>query len=189
MPPWARVLIAVAAIFLFMSTAGVVLPLTMTLLIVYGGYRLVRFVYRVCFRPIPMIPRAAAPAAPAKASRPMASSEAAVPALVIKPPAVRATDLVGSLLAASAVTAATCIVLLLVEAYRGMALQIEQCAWLYLVSLAGTWLVLIAAKFWEGSRGEPMLRRFILMILGFGLGLAAFGVAEVFMVRLPGDQA
>jgi hypothetical protein len=111
----------------------------------------------------------------------MASSEAAVPALVIKPPVVRAADLVGSLLAASAVTAAMCIVMLLIEAYRGMALQIEQCAWLYLVSLAGTWLV------WEGSRGEPMLRRFILMILGFGLGLVAFGVAEVFLVQLPID--
>ena len=45
--------------------------------------------------------------------------------------------------------------------------------------------MLTAAKFWEGSRGERMLRHFILMIVGFGLGLVAFGVAEVFLVRLP----
>ena len=78
--------------------------------------------------------------------------------------------------------------MLLIEAYRGMPLQIEQCAWLYLVSLAGAWLVLAAAKFWEGSPGERMLRHFILMTIGFGLGLAAFGVAEVFLVRLPIDR-
>ena len=130
----------------------------------------------------------AVPVPAAKAPRPVASSESALPAFVIKPLAVRAADLIGSLLVAAAVTAAMCVVMLLIEAYRGMPLQIEQCAWLYLVSLAGAWLVLIAAKFWEGSRGERMLRHFILMIVGFGLGLAAFGLAEVFMVRLPSNH-
>ena len=33
-----------------------------------------------------------------------------------------------------------------------------------------------------------MLRRFILMIVGFGLGLVAFGAAEVFLVQLPIDR-
>ena len=115
----------------------------------------------------------------------MASGEPAVPAFVIKPLAVRATDLIGSLLVAAAVTAAMCVVMLLIEAYRGMPLQIEQCAWLYLVSLAGAWLVLIAAKFWEGSRGERMLRHFILMIVGFGLGLAGLWRGR----GLPGPAA
>ena len=185
LPPWARVVIAIAGVFLFMSMVGVLLPLGMTLLIVYGGYRLVRFVYRVYFRPTPMAPRAAVPPA-AQAARP-AYSEPAVPAVVIKPPMVHATELVGSLLAASAVAAAMCIVMLLIEAYRGMSLHVEQCAWLYLVSLAGAWFVLTVSKFWEGSQGETMLRRFILMIFGFGLGLTAFGVAEVFLVQLPAD--
>ena len=124
----------------------------------------------------------------AQVPRPAAPSEAAAAALVIKPLAVRATDLIGSLLVAAAVTAAMCVAMLLIEAYRGVPLQIEQCAWLYLVSLAGAWLVLTAAKFWEGSRGERMLRHFILMVFGFGLGLAAFGVAEAFLVRLPSDH-
>jgi hypothetical protein len=97
------------------------------------------------------------------------------------------TDLIGSLLVAAAVTAALCVVMLLIEAYRGIPLQIEQCVWLYLVSLAGAWFVLTVAKFWEGSRGERMLRHFILMTVGFGLGLVAFGAADVFLVRLPVD--
>ena len=91
-------------------------------------------------------------------ARPAPFRESALPAFVVKPPIVQATELIGSMLVATAVTAATCVVLALVEAYRGMPLEIEQCAWLFLVSLAGTWLVLIAAKFWEGSQGEPMLR-------------------------------
>ena len=157
----------------------------MFLLIAYGGYRLVRFVYRLCFRPAPDGLRRSRGGG--QVPRPVAPSEPAVPAFVVKPLAVRATDLIGSLLVAAAVTAAMCVVMLLIEAYRGMPLQIEQCAWLYLVSLAGAWLVLIVAKFWEGLRGERMLRHFILMIVGFGLGLAAFGVAEVFLVRLPID--
>jgi hypothetical protein len=98
------------------------------------------------------------------------------------------TDLIGSLLVAAVVTAAMCVVMLLIESYRGISPQIEQCAWLYLVSLAGAWFVLIAAKMWERSPGERMLRHFVLMTVGFGLGLLAFGVADVFLVRLPVDH-
>ena len=129
----------------------------------------------------------AAPVAVTQVSRPAASRLPAAPAFVITPRVVRATDLIGSLLAAAAVTAAMCVVMVLIAACRGAPLQIEQCEWLYLVSLAGAWSVLIAAKFWEGSRGERMLRHFLLMIVGFGLGLAAYGAAEVFLVRLPSD--
>ncbi len=183
LPPWAKLLIVAACILLFLPRPGL-LPLTCPADRL-RGYRLVRFVYRLCFRPWP---GDASRGGSAGRFAAVASSEAAAPAFVVKPLAVRATDLIGSLLVAAAVTAAMCVVMLLIAAYRGMPLQIEQCAWLYLVSLAGAWLVLIAAKFWEGSRGERMLRHFILMIVGFGLGLAAFGVAEVFLVRLPSDH-
>jgi hypothetical protein len=186
LPPWSKPLIVAACVLLFLVTSEFMLPLTMIVLIIYGGYRMIRFAYRLCLRPALVAPPAAAmPVAVAKVSRPAASSEAVVPAQVIKPLVVRATDLIGSLLAAAAVTAAMCVVMLLIESYRGAPLQIEQCAWLYLVSLAGAWFVLIAAKFWEGSRGERMLRHFILMVIGFGLGLVAFGVADVFRVQLP----
>jgi hypothetical protein len=171
---------------LFAVTATFVVPSAMVLLMAYGVYRLARFVYRLCFCPAAAVPRpAATPVAAAPVSRPTAASGPALPVFVIRPLTVRAADLIGSLLVAAAVTAATCVVALLIAAYRGMRLQIEDCAWLYLVSLAGAWLVLTAAKSWEGSRGERMLRHFVLMIAGLGLGLVAFGMAEVFLVRLP----
>jgi len=185
----AKRLIVAGCILLFLVTAEVWLPMAMLLLVAYGGYRLVRFVYRLCFYPTPLAPPSAAvPVAVAKVSRRSASSEAAMPAFVIKPLVVRVTDLIGSLLVAAAVTSAMCVVTLLILGYRGMPLQIEQSAWLFLVSLAGAWSVLAAAKFWEGSRGERMLRHFILMTVGLGLGLVAFGVAEVLLVRLPIDH-
>ena len=46
------------------------------------------------------------------------------------------------------------------------------------------WAVLITAKFWEGTPGEQVLRRFILMVVGLGLGLLAFVAAEAYWVRL-----
>ena len=195
-PPWSKVLkVLIIVVFILLATrmarAGRPMMTGMAtmgimLLGAYAGYRIVS---RLCSRLSPTAPLpAAAPPPVAQVSRPMASSEASLPPWVIKPLAVRATDLAGSLLAAAAVTAAMCVVALLVETYRGMPLQIEQCAWLYLVSLAGAWLVLTTAKFWEGSRGERMLRHFILMIVGLGLGLAAYGVADAFLVRLPGDH-
>jgi hypothetical protein len=180
--PGAKRLIVAGCILFLVLTPGIWLPGGAFLLILYGGYRLVRFFYRLCFRAAPV----ALPVA--RRFRPPAASEIVRPALVIKPLALRASELIGSLLVAAAVTAAMCVVMLLVEAHRGMTLQIEQCAWLYLVSLAGAWLVLAAAKVWEGSRGERMLRHFMLMIAGLGLGLTAFGVAEALLVRLPGDD-
>jgi len=43
---------------------------------------------------------------------------------------------------------------------------------------------LVPSKFWEGFRGEPMLRRFLLMVLGMGLGAIAFGLSEALLVDL-----
>ncbi len=115
-------------------------------------------------------------------------SERPVPAMLVKPPRQRLTELVGSLLAGSLVATAACAVMMLIEGYRADAAGVprpEQFAWLLLVSIAGTWAVLVPSKYWEGFRGEPMLRRFLLMVLGMGLGAIAFGLSEALLVGLP----
>ena len=185
--PGAKRLIVVFAILALLVTPQAWLPAGVFLLIVYGGYRLVRFIYRLCFCTTPVARPAVAVPTAARAPRPLAST-AAAPAFIVKPLAVRMTELIGSLLAAAAVTAAMCVAMYVLETYHGMPMHIEQCAWLYLVSLAGAWIVIVVSKFWEGSRGERLLRHFILMTIGFGMGLAAFGAAEVFCVRLPADH-
>jgi hypothetical protein len=63
--------------------------------------------------------------------------------------------------------------------------QPEQCAWLLLTTIAGAWTVLIPSKLWEGSYGDAALRRFVMMMLGLGLGVLAHRIAMLFMVALP----
>ena len=121
-----------------------------------------------------------------KAAEPLRKS--AVPTLVVKPPRQRLTELVGSLLVGALVALAMCVVMILIGSRNLFPPNPEQYAWLSLVSIAATWAVLVPSKFWEGSAGEPMLRRFILMIVGIGLGLVAYFVAETLMVRLPPDH-
>jgi hypothetical protein len=103
---------------------------------------------------------------------------------------VRFRELVGSLLVSAAVTAAVCVVSVLIAAQSSkIDVQPGRCAWLFLVSLSGSWIVLIAGKFWEGKEGEALLRRFLLMTLGLGLGLAACATADAFHASLPADEA
>jgi len=78
-----------------------------------------------------------------------------------------------------------CVVAVLLAAYNGRALAPEQVAWLVVMSVAGTWTVMVPAKFWEGTQGETALRRFTMMVLGLGLGLAAYAAAAFLMVSLP----
>ena len=89
------------------------------------------------------------------------------------------------MLGGALVVLAMSVVMVLVNAYyRGATPRPEQCAWLALVGIAGAWSVLITSKFWEGTLGEAVLRRFILMVVGLGLGLLAFATAESLWVRL-----
>jgi serine/threonine protein kinase len=54
--------------------------------------------------------------------------------------------------------------------------------WLTFVGTLGAWTVLIPAKCWEGKNGEPILRRFTMMLLGLGLGVVAYGLKQWFFV-------
>ncbi len=106
-------------------------------------------------------------------------------ALVLKSPRERCIELLGSLLLGALVAAAMCVVMVLLNSYHNVTPRPEQCAWLALMSVAGTWAVLVPAKLWEGTEGEVTLRRFVLMVLGLGLGALAFGVASTLLVDLP----
>jgi hypothetical protein len=84
--------------------------------------------------------------------------------------------------------AAMCVVMLVIGSYGSDAVSVpkpEQFAWLLLASLTGTWAVLAASKLWEGLRGDAMLRRFVLMVVGLGIGATMFAAAEFLMVKLP----
>jgi len=195
------VLGVVAAIF----TYFIWIPLGVVSLIVYASYRIVRAVF------LAGQPRAASPpptevepvspelmAEPTAADRPTnpwrprrhrrpRRPERAIPALVLKPAPQRVAELLGAMLLGAMVALTICLVMVIVTAFRTELPQPEQCAWLALMSVAGTWAVMLPSKLWEGTRGEPVLRRFVLMVVGLALGVMAWATADWLMVELPYD--
>jgi hypothetical protein len=111
---------------------------------------------------------------------------------VLKPARERITELVGSMLGGAVVAVTMCLVMGLVVSLgseEGLSVDhYSQYGWLILMSVIGTWTILVPTKAWEGSRGEPRLRRFVLMIFGLCLGLAAAAAAVGLMVDLPHDS-
>jgi hypothetical protein len=208
-----KVIILLAVIFAVVVNAQLLVPLAILLAVVYAVYRVVRSMVisgqsrrsvpaapARAERPTPQpaVPLAAMPArGPGRGpNRPVPRfrrrpREEAVAALVVKSPRERLTDLVGSLLAGALVAMAMCVVMVLLNsllAHNSSQVaeyqQYAQYGWLVLVSIAGTWAVMIPAKFWEGTRGEATLRRFTMMVIGLILGLSAFGAAEMLSVNL-----
>jgi hypothetical protein len=172
-------LLAPAAIYLF-------IPLTI-------AYLFYRFVRMLVLTPDPGPgggpPTAvrAAPPAVAPPARPPTDALSAIPAIVLSA-RDRFTELVGSLLAAAVIALAmsAVMIIIVIRGYHHHAvLAPEQCAWVALVGILGAWGVLVLEKLWENRLEEAVLRRFILMVFGLGLGLAAWAVAETLLVDLP----
>ncbi|HEX4143890.1 MAG TPA: serine/threonine-protein kinase [Pirellulales bacterium] len=114
------------------------------------------------------------------------SAERAMSALVVKSPRERLIELLESLL----VSAAASIVLAVIAAacQRGDSGP-EEVAWFALTGMLGAWGVLALSKLWEGTRGEPILRRFAMLVVGLGLGAGSFALDRLLMVRLPFSQS
>ncbi len=75
----------------------------------------------------------------------LSSFERPVAAMIVKSPRERLTELIGSLLLSAVAAAAACCVIVVLQANHGQgaaALRPEQCAWLLVVSIAGSWAVL-----------------------------------------------
>ena len=209
LPPIAKIALLGAGALVIITNFGAIVPVVISLCIVYGVYRVIRMIILAwngpqpptnvasAFTPSPTQPEGTrpgvSPAAPdirqqrrqeLKAAR--KRFERAVPALVLGTPRERVAELLGSLLLSSLVAVAMTVVMAMVSSYFNNDIpQPEQCAWLLLITIAGAWTVLIPSKFWEGSYGDPALRRFVMMVLGMGLGELAWLFARIFMVALP----
>ena len=208
MPTAVKIIILLAVAFVLLSQAPIVIFLAILLGVFYGGYRVIRTIVlsqeSAHNRPIHAnrpSPQAAAPPAentvrqPEKPPRgqpvPLRNRkqqlrEKAIACLLIKSPRERFTELLGSMLGATLVSIAMCVVMALLSGLLNFTYQgPEQFAWLLLVSITGSWAVLIPSKTWEGTHGEAILRRFALMVVGLGLGVVAFAIAGGLLVGLP----
>ncbi|MHB8903217.1 MAG: serine/threonine-protein kinase [Thermoguttaceae bacterium] len=197
-----------AAPFLFSTFSG----LAIFLVALYCVYWILRALILTVKEPAPVgsfpfpspgqaaPPRPAAPVvAPPPAARPVPSRQSRLPrwarhekpvaAMLVKPFRQRLTELVGSLLAGAVIAILTCILGFLLASLRSDAVleadDLARCAWVILASVAGTWAVLIPAKFWEGCKGDVKLRRCAMMLAGLLVGLAAAVLSIGLLVDLP----
>ena len=108
------------------------------------------------------------------------------PAEAIQSLRERWIELLQSLLVSAAV--ATVLAVIVSACQRG-ASGVEIIAWYALTGTLGAWSILTLSKVWEKSAGEPILRRFVMLAVGLGVGAASFGFDRLLMVRLPFQQS
>jgi hypothetical protein len=191
--------------------------LALLLLLFYGCYRVVRAIVRSIagtqsggyagatrssYSPYHSHPAAAAPGTGQTVGQPVGTDpfsprrrtarwvqrESALLAVLAESPRRRLAGLLGSLMGSALVAFTMCLVLAILVSFQGPAPTPAQFAWLVVVSVTGAWAVLVPSKFWEGGRCEPMLRRFLLMVIGLAVGLVSFATAVHLKVDLPHDR-
>ena len=190
-------------------TGGVpIMTIVVTLILIYAIYRLIRAVVLSSSGPqvasvrpavaqrVPPVPLAgqpqASPGADVGEQRRQELKAAkrrfqkAMPALVLGTPRERVAELLGSLLLSSLVAVVMTVIMYMLSSCLNYTDPTpEQCAWLLLVTIAGAWTVLIPAKLWEGTHGDAALRRFVMLVLGLGLGALVYHISMLFMATLP----
>jgi hypothetical protein len=96
---------------------------------------------------------------------------------LIGTPRERARDLVGSLLLAPLVIGVLYLLFMLVTQPQLYVDDWGRVVWAASLTLLGTWAALVLGKIWESHPGEAILRRFTMLVVGLGLGGAAWLLA------------
>jgi hypothetical protein len=208
-----KFLLLLVAVFLIVTNAGWLLPVGLLLGIVYLTYRLIwtlvvgtgdRSAERNRQQNIPDRPDAARDGhqwrcRPVSQRRRQQMQEF----LGRRPLRDRIGELTGSMLMSAFVAAVLGLVIMVVggQPMRGpLYIWDPFYIWLVVVATVGAWAVLIPAKIWEGRedavtgpsrspRGEQVLRRFTMLVLGLAVGWLAFGLGTALMVDLSKGES
>jgi len=96
-------------------------------------------------------------------------------------------EVLGSMLAALLVAGVLAVVGYLVQSFYGKTTTLTQSSWVFLMTILGSWSILLISKPWQGREGDVILRRFIMMVLGLVVGAVGFALAQYLQVDLPFD--
>ncbi len=132
------------------------------------------------------------PALQNRSRKPLTIEQLGRHALTMKTGGDRAGELSGSMLASALISAVLCFVIMIVnheDLHHGGIGTWNFFTWLTLTATAGSWLVLVAGKFWEPRAGEPWKRRFAQLVLGLGLAGFSFLASQVLMVGTSAGHA
>ena len=94
----------------------------------------------------------------------------------------RLAEVTGSMLTAAVVAS---VLAVLGSFLVTSALDMTMIVWLAIVATLGSWAVMLPAKLAEGKVEDQAPMRFIGLVLGAAVGLAAWGLADVLMLSLP----
>jgi len=198
-----RVLILVVLAFLVISHVGILGPVIMALFMAYAVYWVFRAILFATMgennalrgKPIPAelvgVPRRQAPpqGPPGPPSPVPEPSRADVFRQRLSQMSFRAhlAEVLGSMLAALLVAGVLAVVGYLVQSFYGKTTTLTQSSWVFLMTILGSWSILLISKPWQGREGDVILRRFIMMVLGLVVGAVGFALAQYLQVDLPFD--
>lgn len=182
-----KILLLVGVVTLCVFNAEWLIPLAITLVAVYVVYLGIRMVVQS----MNSVPAASAVTAPAAAGyrcegwRHLSAEQQGRAGLRMRTFGDRAAELCGSLLGAAAVSVVLTVVMLVLARIPldASVTTVGMAAWLWMVTTAGAWFVLVAGKFTEGSKGDFIRRRFAMLVVGMVFGLLAFGIGQFLMVN------
>jgi serine/threonine protein kinase len=193
-----KVLLLVAAVFVLLLNAGWLIPVALVAAAVFLVYFGIRSLVSVEPSPgpspfAPPLARHAAAQQQRARGRRLSQEEwrhETRRRLSQRAPGERIAELTGSLLMAALVVGVLSLVMLL---GAGVALDGSVATWAFftwfvVTAVVGCWIVLAASKFWEADEGDPMIRRFLMLVLGLGLGAASFLAFKLLFVDPQLDQ-
>ncbi len=167
-----KMILLVGAAIILLVNSGWLIPLGLLLGFLYLAYLFIR----VWFLPLePTVPRAGA----LRCEMDLLLRQT----LNTKSMGERLTELTGSMLAAVIACAAFGLATFaLMSPTMDKSELTGLAAWVTLTSLLCSWPIIICGKFWERSTGDNLSRRFWMLVIGLGVGAAAFGIAQMFLV-------
>lgn len=195
-----KVVILVAAILLLIVNSEWLIPTAILLGTLYLFYRGIRAMIGA--------PRISEPAAGQAASReaarhrhhqdrrrhqhgdPGSWDEQAREVLDGKPFRQRMSELTGGFLMAAIVSCVLSLIILIAVGHRvASGVQVGNLyAWLAVTSVTASWLILGLSKFWETTQGDEVLRRFVMLVAGLAIGVAAFAASDMLMITLSTSE-
>ncbi len=105
--------------------------------------------------------------------------------LAARPAREKLTELCGSMLTAAVIAS---VLALLASFFVGGRFDLTMTLWIALVSMLGSWAIMIPAKFTEGWLEDQAPRRFTQLVLGGLVGVAAWALAGMLLLDMPLSQ-
>jgi hypothetical protein len=204
LPPGMRLLLGVLLLVGLLFSIGIWMPLGMFAGVIYLVYFLVRSLivglvaghheanrrdHVRAQQPPPLPVAASADAAPRAVTPELAKTTNfrrpwARPKKQLRPrreligtPRERARDLFGSMLLSPLVIGVLFFLCSLLNLKNMPGERLGHTAWAVCVTILGTWAAMIFGKIWESHQGEPILRRFSLLVVGLLVGGSAWLLA------------